>query len=672
MHKAALCALLFVALSSELFGHGFDVTVQSTPQGLQLFAINNGEPTGQDRMFAEYWFDSAPDDYKSIHGGIIKAGGFNGTVSLDIEFLSPLWFSDGSEAEIVSQGESILGTSFDGFDTLGSVTINATSASPGTFPVTGLSDHSLGWSLRPYPVAAGSYGFAYRVTGSQQNGAGTQTFLPSLPVVVVLSSPGFFGSGGFSVEDSRDELYDTLVGGGNNPPLAPNQWARPGGGAYHAASNWVDSPSPGIVPNGIDAIARFLGTITADSMVTIEAPVSVGALQFDNAHRYTLSGGSTMTLSSSTTAEIELTSGNHTIAAPLAIASDANLVAGAQTLTLEGAPSWSANKTLTVVSGTLAYNTQSAATSVGAGAKLVIASGSTVNVAGAADPFSTGSSRVAVQNDSLTGLNIAAGVKAVGAITGMGQTTLSADAQLAADSVRQAALMLHGSADHSAGRLVVRAGTGSPTLSVINALQLDSTAAAPDNNPSTPLNIYFAGLDLTRNKLVVDYSGASPAAAIRDALQAGFGPAQDWSGATGITTSLGDGSSLALGYAEATALFGSFPAQFAGQQVDSTSVLIAYTHYGDANLSGTTDFTDLGILLNNYNQAGGWSRGDFDYGGQIDFSDLGQLLNNYNQSVPALVATQSVPEPGGGLLAMTAAFALGGYLLRRRHHTHGR
>ena len=75
------------------------------------------------------------------------------------------------------------------------------------------------------------------------------------------------------------------------------------------------------MPNGVDAIARFLATITVDSTVTIDAPATVGSLQFDNTHRYTLAGPATLTLSSTTTAEIKLTSGDHTVARALCITS---------------------------------------------------------------------------------------------------------------------------------------------------------------------------------------------------------------------------------------------------------------------------------------------------------------------------------------------------------------
>ena len=42
------------------------------------------------------------------------------------------------------------------------------------------------------------------------------------------------------------------------------------------------------------------------------------------------------------------------------------------------------------------------------------------------------------------------------------------------------------------------------------------------------------------------------------------------------------------------------------------SLRLAVRFPGDANSSNTVDFTDLGILLNNYNQAGTFASRDFD------------------------------------------------------------
>ena len=85
---------------------------------------------------------------------------------------------------------------------------------------------------------------------------------------------------------------------------------------------------------------------------------------------------------------------------------------------------------------------------------------------------------------------------------------------------------------------------------------------------------------------------------------------------------------------------------------DNLSVVIADAFFpGDADHSGTVDFTDLGILLNNYNQPGVWETGDFDNTGTVNFTDLGILLNNYNQSAPTTTISVGVPEPSSIVLA---------------------
>ena len=77
---------------------------------------------------------------------------------------------------------------------------------------------------------------------------------------------------------------------------------------------------------------------------------------------------------------------------------------------------------------------------------------------------------------------------------------------------------------------------------------------------------------------------------------------------------------------------------------------------GDANDDKVVDFTDLGILLNNYNQSGTFLTGDFDNSNSVDFTDLGLLLNNYNQ--PARASSAATPEPGTLALALFGALGL--------------
>ena len=70
-----------------------------------------------------------------------------------------------------------------------------------------------------------------------------------------------------------------------------------------------------------DAVAVFGSIITAPRTVTVDVPVTVGRIDFDNANAYTIAGSNTVTLdATSGDAQINVTSGSHTISAPLTLA----------------------------------------------------------------------------------------------------------------------------------------------------------------------------------------------------------------------------------------------------------------------------------------------------------------------------------------------------------------
>jgi autotransporter-associated beta strand protein len=62
---------------------------------------------------------------------------------------------------------------------------------------------------------------------------------------------------------------------------------------------------------------------------------------------------------------------------------------------------------------------------------------------------------------------------------------------------------------------------------------------------------------------------------------------------------------------------------------------VRYTLAGDANLDGTVDVADLGVLATSYGVSGGaiWAQGDFDDNGNVDVGDLGALATNYGSSL---------------------------------------
>ncbi len=183
-------------------------------------------------------------------------------------------------------------------------------------------------------------------------------------------------------------------------------------------------------------------------------------------------------------------------------------------------------------------------------------------------------------------------------------------------------------------------------------------------------------LDLTNNSVIVDYVSASPFATIRSqVISARTGGT--WTG-FGITSSLANASTYSVACAEAYNIFGTFPAVWGGETIDPTTVLLKYTYYGDANLDGQVDISDLGKLATAWQTSGWWVNGDFDYSGFVDISDLGKLATNWQAGVgsplgpsldQALVSLgfggANVPEPIEPALSVLAILASWAWPLKR-------
>jgi len=197
---------------------------------------------------------------------------------------------------------------------------------------------------------------------------------------------------------------------------------------------------------------------------------------------------------------------------------------------------------------------------------------------------------------------------------------------------------------------------------------------------TTAVNASGGKLDLTNNRLIVDYAGASPLASIRQQIISGYAGGT-WNG-NGIvsSTAAANASVMGIGYGEASALSAGLGGVFGSETVDNTSVLVRYTKLGDATLDGVVDFNDLVKLAQNYNTtvAGAtdawWTSGDFNYDGVVDFNDLVRVAQNYNtalagQTVPAgasaafeadlAAAFTQAPEPGTvGVLSLAGMATL--------------
>jgi hypothetical protein len=71
--------------------------------------------------------------------------------------------------------------------------------------------------------------------------------------------------------------------------------------------------------------------------------------------------------------------------------------------------------------------------------------------------------------------------------------------------------------------------------------------------------------------------------------------------------------------------------------IDSTSVLVKFTWYGDATINGQVDVDDLGLAASNWQMSGSWSEGDFDHTGFVDVNDLRMLATNWQAGVGNLM-----------------------------------
>lgn len=142
-------------------------------------------------------------------------------------------------------------------------------------------------------------------------------------------------------------------------------------------------------------------------------------------------------------------------------------------------------------------------------------------------------------------------------------------------------------------------------------------------------------IDLADNSMIVDYTGAtSLLPAVQSALTTGFAGGA-WNGNGIRSSSVATTPNTALGFAEATDLFGAFPATFAGEPIDNTSVLIRYTRNGDATLDRNVNISDFSSLAANFNVANTrWSRGNFNYDGVTNIADFSALAANFNQALP--------------------------------------
>jgi hypothetical protein len=221
----------------------------------------------------------------------------------------------------------------------------------------------------------------------------------------------------------------------------------------------------------------------------------------------------------------------------------------------------------------------------------------------------------------------------------------------------------------NSGKVAVAQGAPSGA-SVVGTLSIAGTASAPT-----------AQLDVN-GAVIVDYTGTSPLATVRSQILAGRGGAglgATWSG-QGIMSSAAaaaEPEARSVGFAENASLPLGPYSMFRNQPVDDTSVLIAHTRTGDANLDGVVNDNDVTIVGATYSPGtpqASWELGDFDFNGFVDDDDvtlLGVFYDPAAQPVLAPVSTSAggvaaVPEPSSVTLALLAGLLWAIAIIRRQ------
>jgi autotransporter-associated beta strand protein len=238
-----------------------------------------------------------------------------------------------------------------------------------------------------------------------------------------------------------------------------------------------------------------------------------------------------------------------------------------------------------------------------------------------------------------------------------------------------------GGATVAAGTLVAGHGDAFAlgVLNVANGATAKAQAGLAKALTLTSLTTAGSGkLDLTNNSAVI--RNMTPPA-VRSALATGYA-AGAWTGSGIIssTTAADASHATGIGYV-GNAVLGLSNFEGVGG-LTSSDVLLKYTYFGDADLSGNVNLDDFTLFLNGYQNGGTtWLRGDFDYNGVVTLDDFTLFLYGYQHqgaslamlehavdSIPnlsetdratMLAALASVPEPSGvAVLAVLVASVL--------------
>jgi hypothetical protein len=151
-------------------------------------------------------------------------------------------------------------------------------------------------------------------------------------------------------------------------------WNVDANGNWSAAANWTNG-----VPNAAGDQVLFGGIITQGRTVTLDTANTAGQIEFNNANSYTIAGTNALTLdATSGDAQINVTTGSHTISAPVTLADNTTVTVtpAASNLSITGALTATGRNLNKAGAGTLTLsNARAQALSIGAGTVAIAPNG---------------------------------------------------------------------------------------------------------------------------------------------------------------------------------------------------------------------------------------------------------------------------------------------------------
>jgi hypothetical protein len=150
--------------------------------------------------------------------------------------------------------------------------------------------------------------------------------------------------------------------------------------------------------------------------------------------------------------------------------------------------------------------------------------------------------------------------------------------------------------------------------------------------------------------MIYDFAGANPYIQVRNWIaSARAGGAWTGSGITSFGAFIANPKNTTLGLLTSGEFFQvyGFGADYLGQNLDLTAIVVKYTYYGDSDLNGVVNFDDYSRSDAGFNFGRtGWLNGDFDGNGVINFDDYSLIDLAFNTQGGALRPLLAPAAPG--------------------------